>query len=114
MQFVFRGFFPHFVFSSQGGIYIFQLFDYYAASGMVLLSFCFFECVAISWFYGISKWYDNVEDMIGRRINPFLKICWVALTPALTLVSKTTTIPPPAIKKTFLGAPKTAKKKGFE
>ena len=51
-----------------------------------MLSFCFFECVAIAWFYGVNKWYKNVEDMIGRKLNPFLRICWVVLTPALTMV----------------------------
>ena len=70
----------------QGGIYIFQLFDYYAASGMVLLSFCFFECVAIAWFYGVNKWANNIEDMIGRKVNVFLKVCWVLITPILTMV----------------------------
>ncbi|XP_059099449.1 sodium- and chloride-dependent creatine transporter 1-like [Tigriopus californicus] len=70
---------------TKGGIYVFQIFDYYAASGMVLLFFILCECGAISWFYGVTRWSNNVEEMIGRPVNLWIKFCWTFFTPFLSM-----------------------------
>ncbi|XP_054272044.1 sodium- and chloride-dependent GABA transporter 1-like [Macrosteles quadrilineatus] len=71
---------------TQGGAYIFQLMDYYSASGMCLLWVCFFQTIAISWIFGAGKFIDCVHQMMGVRPNRFWYFCWVFFAPA-TMVS---------------------------
>ncbi|XP_029318283.1 sodium- and chloride-dependent GABA transporter 2-like isoform X1 [Cottoperca gobio] len=79
---VFVSFFVGLIMLMEGGMYVFQLFDYYAASGMCLLFMAIFETVCIAWVYGADRFYDNIEDMIGYRPGPYIKYCWMFLTPA--------------------------------
>uniref|UniRef100_A0AAX7UVT5 Transporter n=1 Tax=Astatotilapia calliptera TaxID=8154 RepID=A0AAX7UVT5_ASTCA len=75
-------FFLGLIMLTEGGMYVFQLFDYYAASGMCLLFVAIFQTVCIGWVYGADRFYDNIEDMIGYRPGPAIKYCWLFFTPA--------------------------------
>lgn len=70
---------------THGGMYIFQLMDYYSASGMSLLWVCFFQTVAISWIFGVDKLCDCIEQMMGHRPNKFWTICWKYCAPFVML-----------------------------
>ncbi|XP_009678146.2 sodium- and chloride-dependent GABA transporter 2 isoform X3 [Struthio camelus] len=72
---------------TEGGMYVFQLFDYYAASGMCLLFVAVFETLCIAWVYGAERFYDNIEDMIGYRPWPIIKYCWLFITPAVCMAT---------------------------
>lgn len=38
-------------------------------------------------FVGADRLCDIIEDMTGERANPFFKVCWLYLTPLVSLVS---------------------------
>ncbi|XP_054168846.1 sodium- and chloride-dependent GABA transporter 1-like [Oppia nitens] len=71
------------VFVVDGGIYWFELFNTYAASGFALLYLVFFEVIAISWSYGVNRYYANLEDMIGGNLCIWWKCCWFVFTPTI-------------------------------
>lgn len=68
---------------TNGGVYIFQLMDFYSASGMSILWVCFFQTIAISWIFGAQKFCDCVHQMMGIRLNKFWYICWVLFAPVI-------------------------------
>lgn len=73
----------------QGGVYVFQLMDFYAASGMSLLWCVFFQTVAICWCFGGEKVYNCIEEMVGFRINKIWYWCWMVLSPLFMTVIET-------------------------
>ncbi|XP_053226551.1 sodium- and chloride-dependent creatine transporter 1 isoform X1 [Podarcis raffonei] len=70
---------------TEGGMYVFQLFDYYSASGTTLLWQAFWECIAVGWVYGADRFMDDIACMIGYRPSLWMKWCWMFLTPLICL-----------------------------
>ncbi|XP_074600851.1 sodium- and chloride-dependent creatine transporter 1-like [Brevipalpus obovatus] len=70
---------------TRGGMYVFQLFDFYGASGVCLLTIAFCESVTLAWFYGASRFGENTREMLGFRIPLWFDICWKYLTPIITM-----------------------------
>ncbi|XP_036949652.1 sodium- and chloride-dependent betaine transporter-like isoform X2 [Acanthopagrus latus] len=69
--------------TTQGGVYLFQLFDYYGANGACILFVCLVECVAVGWAFGADRMCDMVEDMTGQRPWLIFKLCWRYITPLI-------------------------------
>jgi len=72
---------------TEGGIFWFNIWDNYGATGWSLLFLSACECFAVSWLFGIEEFWDIVCDMIGFRPKfPIMKWCWAYITPMTCLV----------------------------
>uniref|UniRef100_A0A8C4QWG1 Transporter n=1 Tax=Eptatretus burgeri TaxID=7764 RepID=A0A8C4QWG1_EPTBU len=69
----------------EGGMYVFQLFDHYSASGMTLLWQACWECIVVAWVYGGDRFMDDVAHMIGYKPFPWMKWCWAFITPCVCM-----------------------------
>ncbi|XP_048037407.1 sodium- and chloride-dependent GABA transporter 2-like [Megalobrama amblycephala] len=72
---------------TEGGMYVFQLFDHYACSGACLLFLSVFESLAMGWIFGAARMFDVIEDMTNSRPNYIFMLCWKYLTPLVSLAS---------------------------
>ncbi|ESN96006.1 hypothetical protein HELRODRAFT_189063 [Helobdella robusta] len=71
--------------TAQGGMYVLQLMDQYSA-GFCVLVIAIVECLVINWIYGDKKMSSHVKNMLGTKLNPFMRICWKFISPFLILV----------------------------
>ncbi|XP_041365129.1 sodium- and chloride-dependent glycine transporter 1-like [Gigantopelta aegis] len=81
------GFFGGLVICTEGGMYVLQLMDTYAASWSVFFM-AILECVIIGWIYGADRFLNDIEQMIGvrgRHWKNFFKAFWKYLTPGTLL-----------------------------
>lgn len=69
---------------TQGGIYYFQLIDHYAAS-ISIMFLIFFEVIAVSWFYGVGRFSNNIKEMFGRVPSIYFRFCWLIASPLLIM-----------------------------
>ncbi|XP_062285090.1 sodium- and chloride-dependent betaine transporter-like [Scomber scombrus] len=77
----------HLTLVTEGGIYIFQLFDYYACTRAFNYFMALSECLALAWGFGADRIINIIEDMTGQRPSVFFKVCWRYIIPLLSLTS---------------------------
>ncbi|XP_075993675.1 sodium- and chloride-dependent betaine transporter-like [Genypterus blacodes] len=72
---------------TQGGIYIFQLIDYYGSSRICHYFMALAESVTVAWIFGADRLSNVIEDMSGHRPSVFFTLCWKFIIPVLSLAS---------------------------
>ncbi|ESP00137.1 hypothetical protein LOTGIDRAFT_238683 [Lottia gigantea] len=97
----------------SGGIYVFQVIDWYIAAITVYV-ITILECIVIGWIYdlcqqvaavveqpvadrlcqlqGTERFYDDLEVMLGNRPSRIFKILWKFITPAILATVLLTTL----------------------
>ncbi|XP_076334048.1 sodium-dependent neutral amino acid transporter B(0)AT3-like [Tachypleus tridentatus] len=72
------------IFSHGGGNYVFTLYDDFSGN-FPLLIVAFFECIAISYIYGVTRFSDDLELMTGKRPSYYWLFCLKYVAPITML-----------------------------
>lgn len=66
-------------------MYVVELLDRYAASYSILFAvLC--ESIAISWVYGLDRFTQDIESMLGMQVGWWWKFCWRYCAPLFLTV----------------------------
>ncbi|XP_014476457.1 PREDICTED: sodium-dependent nutrient amino acid transporter 1-like [Dinoponera quadriceps] len=79
------GFFVSLVYITPGGQWFVTLVDYYGGT-FVAIIVGVLEIVSIFWVYGLPSFLNDMEFMLGKRLNIYWRLCWVLITPLLMIV----------------------------
>lgn len=55
------------------------------AGNYTLLIIAFFECIAVSYVYGLRRFADDIELMTGSRPGTYWMLCWKYISPCAML-----------------------------
>ncbi|XP_069767428.1 sodium- and chloride-dependent transporter XTRP3A-like isoform X2 [Narcine bancroftii] len=70
------------IFTTESGNYWFVIFNDYAAT-LALLLIVLVEIIGICYVYGIKRFRQEIEMMMGHKLNLYWTITWVFISPAL-------------------------------
>lgn len=71
-------------YTTPGGQFLINLLDFYGAS-FVALILAIVELTTVSWIYGVDRFCEDIEFMLGRKTGLYWRICWKFVTPAIMI-----------------------------
>uniref|UniRef100_A0AAQ4QYM8 Transporter n=1 Tax=Gasterosteus aculeatus aculeatus TaxID=481459 RepID=A0AAQ4QYM8_GASAC len=66
---------------TNGGAYVVKLLEEFGV-GSSIIAVGFLEAIAVSWFYGIKRFSNDIQSMLGKSPGLYWQVCWVAISPA--------------------------------
>uniref|UniRef100_A0A674DVU5 Transporter n=1 Tax=Salmo trutta TaxID=8032 RepID=A0A674DVU5_SALTR len=66
-------------------IYVLTLLDNYAAGTSILFG-VLIEAIGVSWFYGVDRFSEDIERMMGFKPGLYWRLCWKFVSPTFLLV----------------------------
>ncbi|XP_025025504.1 sodium-dependent noradrenaline transporter, partial [Python bivittatus] len=69
---------------TNGGIYILTLLDTFAAGTSILFA-VLVEAIGVSWFYGVDRFSEDIQRMMGFKPGIYWRLCWKFVSPAFLL-----------------------------
>ncbi|XP_063711946.1 sodium-dependent neutral amino acid transporter B(0)AT3-like [Symsagittifera roscoffensis] len=73
------------LFALSSGDYLLQIFDTWVGT-VPLLVVAFFEVIAISYFYGVRRFSEDIYLMCGEKPNILFMLCWKYISPCVMTV----------------------------
>ncbi|XP_073715135.1 sodium-dependent noradrenaline transporter [Misgurnus anguillicaudatus] len=70
---------------TNGGIYVLTLLDKYAAGTSILFG-VLIEAIGVSWFYGVDRFSEDIERMMGFKPGIYWRVCWKFISPVFLLL----------------------------
>ncbi|KAF6079465.1 solute carrier family 6 member 2 [Phyllostomus discolor] len=69
---------------TKGGIYVLTLLDTFAAGTSILFA-VLMEAIGVSWFYGVDRFSNDIQQMMGFKPGLYWRLCWKFISPAFLL-----------------------------
>ncbi|XP_033898057.3 sodium-dependent noradrenaline transporter-like [Acipenser ruthenus] len=69
---------------TNGGIYVLTLLDSFSAGTSILFG-VLIEAIGVSWFYGVDRFSEDIERMMGFKPGLYWRLCWKFVSPAFLL-----------------------------
>lgn len=70
---------------TYGGKDLVSMLNMFGSTTPILLV-VFIETIGVFWFYGVSRFCDDVEMMMGQRPGLFWRMCWQYISPIFLLI----------------------------
>ncbi|KAB0389170.1 hypothetical protein E2I00_006437 [Balaenoptera physalus] len=71
---------------TKGGIYVLTLLDTFAAGTSILFA-VLMEAIGVSWFYGVDRFSNDIQQMMGFKPGLYWRLCWKFFVVVVSIIN---------------------------